>query len=98
MRSDKRPSDQLRHINITPDYLEHAEGSVLIEAGRTRVICTASVEDRVPPQSRRPRAAERAREDASYAVDYAYAAIEEALYAVLDADLAHRRADELAQA
>jgi ribonuclease PH len=49
MRSDKRPSDQLRQINITPDYLEHAEGSVLIEAGRTRVICTASVEDRVPP-------------------------------------------------
>jgi ribonuclease PH len=49
MRSDKRPSDQLRTINITPDYLEHAEGSVLIEAGRTRVICTASVEERVPP-------------------------------------------------
>jgi len=49
MRSDTRPSDQLRPITITPNYLEHAEGSVLIEAGRTRVICTASVEDRVPP-------------------------------------------------
>ena len=49
MRSDKRPSDQLRSITITPHYLEHAEGSVLIEAGRTRVICAASVEDRVPP-------------------------------------------------
>src|SRR5215467_10085307 len=49
MRSDNRPSDQLRPITITPHYLEHAEGSVLIEAGRTRVICTASVEDRVPP-------------------------------------------------
>jgi ribonuclease PH len=49
MRSDKRPADQLRQITITPHYLEHAEGSVLIEAGRTRVICTASVEDRVPP-------------------------------------------------
>jgi ribonuclease PH len=49
MRSDKRPSDQLRTIAITPNYLEHAEGSVLIEAGRTRVICTASVEERVPP-------------------------------------------------
>jgi ribonuclease PH len=48
MRSDKRPADQLRSITITPHYLEHAEGSVLIEAGRTRVICTASVEDRVP--------------------------------------------------
>src|SRR5206468_7871921 len=34
---------------ITPDYLEHPEGSVLIQAGRTRVICAASVEDRVPP-------------------------------------------------
>src|SRR5215831_18565847 len=49
MRSNNRPSDQLRPITITPHYLEHAEGSVLIEAGRTRVICTASVEDRVPP-------------------------------------------------
>jgi hypothetical protein len=44
------------------------------------------------------RAAEQADEDASYAIDYAYAAIEEAQYAVLDADLAHRHADELAQA
>src|SRR6476660_5734284 len=49
MRSDTRPSDQLRPITITPNYLEHAEGSVLIEAGRTRVVCAASVEDRVPP-------------------------------------------------
>jgi ribonuclease PH len=49
MRSDKRASDQLREIVITPDYMPHAEGSVLIEAGNTRVICTASVEDRVPP-------------------------------------------------
>jgi ribonuclease PH len=48
MRSDKRPADQLRDTTITPHYLEHAEGSVLIEAGKTRVICTASVEDRVP--------------------------------------------------
>jgi ribonuclease PH len=49
MRSDKRPPDQLRPTTITPHFIEHAEGSVLIEAGRTRVICTASVEDRVPP-------------------------------------------------
>ena len=49
MRSDKRPSDQLRETILTPDYLPQAEGSVLIESGRTRVICTASVEDRVPP-------------------------------------------------
>ena len=49
MRSDKRGSNELRETRITPDYLEHAEGSVLIEAGRTKVICTASVEDRVPP-------------------------------------------------
>jgi ribonuclease PH len=39
----------LRPTTLTPDFLPHAEGSVLIEAGRTRVICTASVEDRVPP-------------------------------------------------
>ena len=49
MRSDHRPANQLRDTTITPEYLLHAEGSVLIEAGRTRVICAASVEDRVPP-------------------------------------------------
>ena len=49
MRSDRRPPDQLRHTVLTPHYLDQAEGSVLIEAGRTKVICTASVEDRVPP-------------------------------------------------
>jgi len=49
MRSDQRAAEQLRNVTITPNFIEHAEGSVLIEAGRTRVICTASVEDRVPP-------------------------------------------------
>ncbi|HEV3061254.1 MAG TPA: ribonuclease PH [Vicinamibacterales bacterium] len=49
MRSDHRPADELRSTSMTPNYLVHAEGSVLIEAGRTKVICTASVEDRVPP-------------------------------------------------
>jgi ribonuclease PH len=49
MRSDKRPPNVLRPTTLTPDFLPHAEGSVLIEAGNTRVICTASVEDRVPP-------------------------------------------------
>src|SRR5712675_2133988 len=49
MRSDHRPANQLRETIITPNYLMHAEGSVLISAGNTRVICTASVEDRVPP-------------------------------------------------
>jgi ribonuclease PH len=48
MRSDQRAANQLRDTTITPDYLMHAEGSVLISAGNTRVICTASVEDRVP--------------------------------------------------
>ena len=48
MRSDNRPANQLRDTKLTPGYLDHAEGSVFIEAGRTRVICTASVEDRVP--------------------------------------------------
>src|SRR5881628_2808252 len=49
MRVDSRLAEQLRTTRITPNYLIHAEGSVLVEAGRTRVICTASVEDRVPP-------------------------------------------------
>ena len=48
MRSDNRPANQLRDTTITPEYLIHAEGSVLISAGNTKVICTASVEDRVP--------------------------------------------------
>src|SRR6188472_1051103 len=48
MRSDGRLPEQLRPSRITPNYLVHAEGSVLVEAGRTKVICTASVEDRVP--------------------------------------------------
>src|SRR5262245_930232 len=49
MRSDQRTPGQLRPTTITPNYLVHPEGSVLIEAGQTRVICTASIEDRVPP-------------------------------------------------
>src|ERR687887_568086 len=48
MRSDGRLDEQLRPTRITPNSLVHAEGSVLVEAGRTKVICTASVEDRVP--------------------------------------------------
>jgi ribonuclease PH len=48
-RTDQRAPGDLRPITITPHYIIHPEGSVLIEAGRTRVVCTASVEDRVPP-------------------------------------------------
>ena len=48
-RSDGRAAAELRPTKMTPSFTMHAEGSVLIEAGRTRVICTASVEDRVPP-------------------------------------------------
>jgi ribonuclease PH len=47
-RIDGRPPAQLRDTRITPSFTMHAEGSVLIEAGKTRVICTASVEERVP--------------------------------------------------
>jgi ribonuclease PH len=47
-RGDRRV-DQLRSLSITRNYNRHAEGSVLIEAGDTRVICTASVDDGVPP-------------------------------------------------
>src|ERR671927_1300953 len=49
MRADGRLAEQLRPTRITPNYLVHAEGSVLVESGKTKVICTASVEDRVPP-------------------------------------------------
>jgi len=48
-RLDGRAAGQLRPTRMTSDFTIHAEGSVLVEAGRTRVICTASVEDRVPP-------------------------------------------------
>jgi ribonuclease PH len=49
MRQHDRAPHELRPTTITPNYLLHAEGSVLIEVGRTRVICAASVEERVPP-------------------------------------------------
>jgi ribonuclease PH len=48
MRTDKRQPDELRPTRITPDFLVTAEGSVLIEAGNTRVLCAASIEDTVP--------------------------------------------------
>ena len=48
MRVDGRAVDQLRPVKITPDFIPHAEGSALIEAGDTRVIVTATVEDGVP--------------------------------------------------
>ncbi|MCU1266358.1 MAG: Ribonuclease [Acidobacteria bacterium] len=48
-RTDGRAVDELRQVRITPDYLPYAEGSVLIEMGNTKVICGASLEDRVPP-------------------------------------------------
>jgi ribonuclease PH len=47
-RSDNRAPDQMRPVNILPDYIPTAEGSALIEVGNTRVICTASVEETVP--------------------------------------------------
>ncbi|HXI57301.1 MAG TPA: ribonuclease PH [Polyangia bacterium] len=48
MRADGRAPDQLRPVTITPDFNRYAEGSVLIAFGETRVICTASVEEKVP--------------------------------------------------
>jgi ribonuclease PH len=47
-RPDKRATDQLRPVKMTRNFIMHAEGSCLIEMGDTKVICTASVEDRVP--------------------------------------------------
>ncbi|TCO69853.1 ribonuclease PH [Marinisporobacter balticus] len=49
MRFDGRKENELRKATITKDYLAYAEGSVLIEMGNTKVICTASIEERVPP-------------------------------------------------
>jgi ribonuclease PH len=48
LRADGRAVDQLRPVKITPDFIPHAEGSALIEAGQTRVIVTATLEDGVP--------------------------------------------------
>jgi ribonuclease PH len=48
MRPSSRSADELRPINITRNYIKHADGSVLIECGDTRVICTASVDNSVP--------------------------------------------------
>ena len=48
LRSDSRSSGQMRPIRLTPHYTKHADGSVLIEVGDTKVICTVSVEDGVP--------------------------------------------------
>jgi len=48
-RLDGRAPDAIRETRLTSDFTVHAEGSVLIEVGRTRVICTASIEERVPP-------------------------------------------------
>jgi ribonuclease PH len=48
MRPSKRAPDEMRSIQITRNFTKHAEGSVLVEFGDTKVICTASVEDRVP--------------------------------------------------
>ena len=49
IRTDNRLNDELRQVKITRNYLLHPEGSVLIEMGNTKVICTAMIEDRVPP-------------------------------------------------
>ena len=49
MRFDGRQSDQLRSVKITKDYIMHPQGSVLIEMGNTKVICTAMIEEKVPP-------------------------------------------------
>lgn len=49
MRTDGRRTNELRNVNMTADVNKYAEGSVLIEVGDTKVLCTATVEDRVPP-------------------------------------------------
>jgi ribonuclease PH len=51
-RSDNRAANQMRAVKITRNYTMHAEGSVLIEFGNTKVLCTASVEEKVPPHQK----------------------------------------------
>ncbi len=48
MRPSNRAPDEMRHVRITRNYTKHAEGSVLVEFGDTRVLCNATVEDRIP--------------------------------------------------
>src|SRR5512135_3683722 len=48
-RFDGRANNQMRPVRITPNYLAYAEGSAIIEIGDTRVLCAATVEDKVPP-------------------------------------------------
>ncbi|MFV1972817.1 MAG: ribonuclease PH [Thiohalobacterales bacterium] len=48
MRPSNRKPDEMRHVRITRNYTKHAEGSVLVEFGDTRVLCNATIEDRVP--------------------------------------------------
>ena len=52
MRPQNRPADALRAVRLSRHYTRHAEGSVLVGFGDTQVLCTASVEDRVPPHKR----------------------------------------------
>src|SRR5256885_6174015 len=52
IRTDNRALDELRPVRITPGFLANAEGSALIEMGNTRVVCAASVEDKLPPHLR----------------------------------------------
>lgn len=49
IRTNSRSYSALRQVKLTPGYTKHAEGSTLVEFGETRVLCTASIEDRVPP-------------------------------------------------
>ncbi len=56
MRPDNRRPDELRPVRLTPDYIEYPEGSVLVEFGKTRVLCNATVEERLPPWLHQSRA------------------------------------------
>ena len=51
-RTQGRSVDSLRPVRISRHYTKHAEGSVLVEFGETKVLCTASVEEKVPPHQR----------------------------------------------
>ena len=49
MRNNDRPNDKIRDLKISKNFLKYPDGSVLVEMGETKVICSVSIEEKVPP-------------------------------------------------
>jgi ribonuclease PH len=74
MRPSGRRRDELRLVQLTPHFTRHAEGSVLAEFGDTRVLCTASIEAKVPPQGQGARLGDGGVRDVAASHAYAHPA------------------------